>query len=186
MAAFIGGIVAQEVLKTTGKFTPIHQFAYFDASSAIGPNISAEDRKPIGSRYDGQIAVFGKQVQEQLQKLKLFLVGSGALGCELLKNFAMMGIGKDALLAYQLSTVMFYVIDCSFDSYQSIRAIDRDRHGQYREVESLSSIPVQGPRYWQNEVKCRGSCGKGYEQRTPLECNTLLAFLSNNILKQSL
>eukprot|EP01102_Stenamoeba_stenopodia_P002416 TRINITY_DN1223_c0_g1_i3.p1 TRINITY_DN1223_c0_g1~~TRINITY_DN1223_c0_g1_i3.p1 ORF type:complete len:1075 (+),score=292.55 TRINITY_DN1223_c0_g1_i3:144-3368(+) len=95
MVAFLGGVVAQEVLKTTGKFTPIHQFAYFDASAAIGPNISVEDRKPIGSRYDGQIAVFGKAIQEQLQKLKLFMVGSGALGCELLKNFAMMGIATN-------------------------------------------------------------------------------------------
>lgn len=45
-----------------------------------------------GCRYDPQIAVFGRAIQEQLQSLKLFLVGAGALGCEFLKNFAMMGI----------------------------------------------------------------------------------------------
>jgi ubiquitin-activating enzyme E1 len=44
-------------------------------------------------RYDPQIAVFGRSLQQQLQGLKLFLVGAGALGCEFLKNFAMMGIG---------------------------------------------------------------------------------------------
>lgn len=45
-----------------------------------------------GSRYDAQVAVFGRGLQEKLQKLNLFLVGAGALGCEFLKNFALMGI----------------------------------------------------------------------------------------------
>jgi ubiquitin-activating enzyme E1 len=31
-------------------------------------------------------------MQQQLAALKLFLVGAGALGCEFLKNFAMMGV----------------------------------------------------------------------------------------------
>jgi len=35
--------------------------------------------------------VFGKEVQERLGKLKYFLVGAGANGCELLKSFALMG-----------------------------------------------------------------------------------------------
>jgi ubiquitin-activating enzyme E1 len=34
----------------------------------------------------------GRSLQEQLCSLKLFLVGAGALGCEFLKNFAMMGV----------------------------------------------------------------------------------------------
>lgn len=45
-----------------------------------------------GRRYDPQIAVIGRSLQQKLQSLKLFLVGAGALGCEFLKNFAMMGI----------------------------------------------------------------------------------------------
>jgi ubiquitin-activating enzyme E1 len=45
-----------------------------------------------GSRYDAQIAVFGKQTQEVMESLHVFLVGAGALGCEFLKDFAMMGI----------------------------------------------------------------------------------------------
>ena len=31
------------------------------------------------------------RVQKELQELKLFLVGAGALGCEFMKNFALMG-----------------------------------------------------------------------------------------------
>jgi ubiquitin-activating enzyme E1 len=48
---------------------------------------------PGGSRYDGQIAIFGRDFQEQLSKQKFMVVGAGAIGCELLKNFAMMGLG---------------------------------------------------------------------------------------------
>lgn len=36
--------------------------------------------------------MIGRSLQQKLQSLKLFLVGAGALGCEFLKNFAMMGI----------------------------------------------------------------------------------------------
>jgi ubiquitin-activating enzyme E1 len=39
------------------------------------------------------VAVFGRGVQAKLEGLKVFLVGAGALGCEFLKNFAMMGVG---------------------------------------------------------------------------------------------
>jgi len=46
-----------------------------------------------GSRYASQIAVFGKALNEKLLNLKYFVVGSGAIGCELLKNMAMMGVG---------------------------------------------------------------------------------------------
>lgn len=47
---------------------------------------------PAGSRYDGQIAVFGKRFQQKIADLRYFLVGAGAIGCEMLKNFGMMGI----------------------------------------------------------------------------------------------
>jgi molybdopterin/thiamine biosynthesis adenylyltransferase len=31
---------------------------------------------------------------EKLANTNLFMVGAGAIGCELLKNFAMLGIGR--------------------------------------------------------------------------------------------
>jgi len=49
--------------------------------------------QPQNSRYDGQIAVFGKHFQQQLEQLKYFVVGAGAIGCEMLKNWSLMGIG---------------------------------------------------------------------------------------------
>ncbi|KAF9580912.1 SPS-sensor component ptr3 [Lunasporangiospora selenospora] len=96
MVAAIGGTVAQEVLKAcTGKFHPIHQWMYFDSLESLPTTVTLteESCKPIGSRHDNQIAVFGKEFQERIENFREFLVGSGAIGCEMLKNWAMMGLG---------------------------------------------------------------------------------------------
>jgi ubiquitin-activating enzyme E1 len=47
----------------------------------------------MNSRYDDQILVYGREVQEKLKKVKTFMVGAGALGCEFVKAFALMGLG---------------------------------------------------------------------------------------------
>ena len=95
MAAFFGGLAAQEVLKSvSGKFHPIKQWLYFDSLESLPTSTkrSEEQCKPLGTRYDGQIAVFGKEYQEKLGNVRQFLVGAGAIGCEMLKNWAMLGL----------------------------------------------------------------------------------------------
>ena len=37
--------------------------------------------------------LFGKDKTKNLFKMKTFIVGSGAIGCELIKNLAMLGVG---------------------------------------------------------------------------------------------
>ncbi|CAJ1050608.1 ubiquitin-like modifier-activating enzyme 1 [Xyrichtys novacula] len=96
--AFIGGIAAQEVIKAcSGKFMPLRQWFYFDALECLPEEeedqLSECFSSAEGSRYSGQIAVFGPAFQEKLARQKYFLVGAGAIGCELLKNFALMGLG---------------------------------------------------------------------------------------------
>eukprot|EP00096_Caligus_rogercresseyi_P005507 TRINITY_DN210_c0_g1_i2.p1 TRINITY_DN210_c0_g1~~TRINITY_DN210_c0_g1_i2.p1 ORF type:complete len:1077 (+),score=356.07 TRINITY_DN210_c0_g1_i2:323-3553(+) len=97
MSAALGGIVAQEVMKAcSGKFMPVRQWLYFDALECLPEDTSAltyEKCAPQGNRYDGQVAIFGKDFQEKVLSQKYFLVGAGAIGCELLKNFAMIGLG---------------------------------------------------------------------------------------------
>ncbi|KAI7899270.1 ubiquitin-activating emzyme E1 [Cokeromyces recurvatus] len=96
MVAVFGGMAAQEVLKAvSGKFNPIYQYMYFDALEALPTGELTEELcAPQGSRYDGQIAVFGKVFQEKIANTREFLVGAGAIGCEMLKNWAMMGLGS--------------------------------------------------------------------------------------------
>ncbi|KAH7916131.1 hypothetical protein BJ138DRAFT_1122053 [Hygrophoropsis aurantiaca] len=94
IAAVIGGFVAQEVLKAcSAKFHPMVQHLYFDSLESLPSTTPAEqDCQPIGSRYDGQIAVFGKTFQDKVANHRQFLVGAGAIGCEMLKNWSMMGL----------------------------------------------------------------------------------------------
>lgn len=89
LCAFLGGAIAQEVIKKTGKFTPIEQWIHHDDVCVISPSPSLGQY--AGTRYAYQTAVLGADVMQALQKQKIFLVGCGALGCEYLKGLALMG-----------------------------------------------------------------------------------------------
>lgn len=96
MAAVIGGLVAQEALKAvSGKFHPIFQYLYFDSLESLPKHspITEQNTQPLNSRYDGQVAVFGSDFQHRLADSRQFLVGAGAIGCEMLKNWALLGLG---------------------------------------------------------------------------------------------
>lgn len=95
MCAALGGIVGQEVLKAcSGKFSPINGFFYLDADETLPDEVLPSDQlAPENSRYDSQIAVFGKDMQQKLLDLNYFIIGAGAIGCEMLKNWALMGVG---------------------------------------------------------------------------------------------
>ena len=98
MTAFWGGIVAQEVVKYTGKFTPIHQWLIHEFYSSVFKHKEMDQvllnlKEEASGRYRDQVLLFGKDVQNKIEKTKLFMIGAGALGCEYLKLFALMGIG---------------------------------------------------------------------------------------------
>lgn len=59
--------VAQELVKISGKFTPIQQYFNYHGFLALpDENLSEEETAPIGSRYDDFIAIYGKTMQERL------------------------------------------------------------------------------------------------------------------------
>jgi ubiquitin-activating enzyme E1 len=105
LVAVIGGFVAQEVLKAcSAKFHPMVQHMYFDSLESLPANLPSEaECQPTGSRYDGQIAVFGKTFQDKIVNYRQFLVGSGAIGCEMLKNWSMMGLASGPRGAIQVT-----------------------------------------------------------------------------------
>lgn len=97
LSSLIGSIGAQEVMKAcSGKFHPIHQWFYYDIITSLPTSLPAN--KPtynrIKDRYYGQRMIYGDVFQEKLSKSTVFIVGAGAIGCEHLKNFALMGIGN--------------------------------------------------------------------------------------------
>jgi ubiquitin-activating enzyme E1 len=104
LCTFLGGFAAQEVIKKWGKTTPVFQWQYTDFLSILSDEPS-EDHAPEGSRYDHQISFFGKDFQKKLTNQKWFLVGCGALGCEYLKGFSLMGIGSGPEVSFTSPTM---------------------------------------------------------------------------------
>ncbi len=95
VTSLVGGTAAQEVLKAcSGLFTPLQQFLYVDCMDALPePLPTPMDCAARGDRYDGQRAVIGDVAQQALMNHKGFVVGAGAIGCELLKCLALAGFG---------------------------------------------------------------------------------------------
>ena len=79
VASVIGSIVSNEVIKlASDRFTPINQFLTFEDNT-----LEKMDYTDIVSK---------------LASLNYCMVGCGAIGCELLKNMAMIGCGSDGNL----------------------------------------------------------------------------------------
>ena len=91
-ASFWGGIIAQEIVKFTGKYTPLQQWLHLDFFEVLATDV---DRTPRNSRYDDQIALIGRQTHDKIASSHSFLVGAGALGCEFLKLYALMGVSSN-------------------------------------------------------------------------------------------
>ena len=94
LCSFLGGIVSSEIIKFTGIYQPLNQYMWMDNLDSI-KYIKNINNLAINSRYDNQISIFGLDLHKAITKLKVFIIGAGALGCEFLKIFAMMGIGSD-------------------------------------------------------------------------------------------
>ncbi|KAF4756285.1 hypothetical protein FOZ63_027267 [Perkinsus olseni] len=96
MAAFAGGVVAQEVVKYTGKFTPLHQSLYWDMFELVDDEtLNSKDTANFvdSTRYEDYVTIMGKKNFDKVSNSNIFLVGAGALGCEFLKAFSSMGVG---------------------------------------------------------------------------------------------
>lgn len=92
LCASIGGIAAQEVLKAvSGKFSPLKQWLLLDAMEVAND----ADVTIKTSRYFSLNKCLKSSLIEKLKCLKLFMVGCGAIGCEMLKNYALLGVSID-------------------------------------------------------------------------------------------
>jgi len=96
ISSFLGGVIAHEIIKITGKYMPLNQWLWLNFNWVVealeGKKI---DRTLEGTRYDDQIAIFGKEIQRKIENSNIFMAGAGALGCEYLKIFSSMGISTN-------------------------------------------------------------------------------------------
>lgn len=150
--AVVGGLVAQEVLKAcSAKFHPVIQFTYFDSLESLPSTLPSEaDCQPTGSRYDGQIAVFGKTFQEKIFNYRQFLVGAGAIGCEMLKNWSMIGLGSGpngAIYVTDLDTIEKSNLNRQF----LFRAKDL---GDFKSVVAAAAVAEMNPAL-KGHIECR-------------------------------
>ena len=83
LGSIIGGILAHEVIKLTGKYLPLDQDIYFDFRE-LNPSLTGDiDKK--------NMSVLEKPTIDTLSKLNIFMIGCGALGCEISKNLGTTG-----------------------------------------------------------------------------------------------
>ena len=86
----LGSVAAFEAIKLiTGKFMPINQFwCWYD------PNLITIN-KPLTIGLTSIGKIYGSDIESELAKSSWFIPGSGAIGCELLKNLAFLGVATN-------------------------------------------------------------------------------------------
>eukprot|EP01125_Pyxidicula_operculata_P007734 TRINITY_DN2618_c0_g2_i1.p1 TRINITY_DN2618_c0_g2~~TRINITY_DN2618_c0_g2_i1.p1 ORF type:complete len:1109 (+),score=289.29 TRINITY_DN2618_c0_g2_i1:54-3380(+) len=107
LCSFVGGIVAQEIVKMFGKYTPLKQWMHIDYFELLSGEVLEDAKNPQETRYKYQISLFGSKFQETIGNQNWFMIGCGALGCEYLKSFALMGLaaGNGSLNITDLDTI---------------------------------------------------------------------------------
>ena len=102
LCAYFGGFAAQEIIKSiTNKYYPVNQMMFQDVSE-IFPNIDCKEieesikkfnYKNNKNRLDGLKILLGNEDLNKILNTKIMIVGAGAIGCELIKNFSMLNVG---------------------------------------------------------------------------------------------
>ncbi len=109
IGCIIGGIIAQEVIKLTGKYTPLTQDILINFDDLRSPYITFPKNCPT---YD-LLCNLDREIVNQIKNKYIFMVGCGALGCELSKNLAMMNFCQN-------TKSMLFVTDMDNISYSNL------------------------------------------------------------------
>lgn len=77
-------------MKLTGKYTPLRQWLHHEFNEVL-PDGEVK-RSLVNSRYTDYNILFGDDFVKNASESSPFIIGAGALGCELIKMFALMGV----------------------------------------------------------------------------------------------
>jgi ubiquitin-activating enzyme E1 len=100
LQGILGAIGAQEALKAVSRlYNPVQQFLLFDCHEIMDENRDRlyVDGTSMSSHSVAQEYLLGTDACQTLAEMNIFVVGAGAIGCELLKNLAAMGAGHITL-----------------------------------------------------------------------------------------
>ena len=75
----------------TGKYGPLRQWLHHEFFEVLPEGEVA--RTHINTRYGDYDLLFGDDFVKKAAESNSFLIGAGALGCEFIKMFALMGVG---------------------------------------------------------------------------------------------
>ncbi len=91
----MGGLVAQEMIKAlTQKFVPVRQLFYADCVEVLPALCEQKALFEQKAEQSPLKVCLGGLLLDRLRSAQVFMVGVGALGCELLKNLAMLGVAE--------------------------------------------------------------------------------------------
>jgi len=182
--ALSGALAAQEVLKAaTGLYNPVKQFLLYDCDEVLqGTDDKAADETESSSSSTGQSYILGEHISKKLARSSIFLVGAGAIGCELLKNLAAMGAGTGASNTKR-GSIILTDMDTIEKSNLSRQLLFRDHDvGEFKSVAARSAMMRFSP---ECQVEAHTS-RVGEEEDGPFDddfwssgCNVVLNALDN-------
>lgn len=91
IGSIIGSIIAGEIIKLSGKYKPLSQELIVDYSELYSKKtLYKSPKKP---KYVDIYGLLPKKTIQYLNRVNVFIVGCGALGCEYLKTLALLNAG---------------------------------------------------------------------------------------------